>query len=62
MAEESKQVEQLQARICLLEDLLRQVPRLWLRCRQEGDFFVREIGSASHEFIKLVYKIEKTVQ
>lgn len=86
MTEESKLVEQLQARICLLEDMLRQnsaskgsllllqarirlledllrrVLVLWDLCRQEGNFSVREAGSPSHEFVKLVYKIEKTVQ
>ncbi len=61
MAEESKQVQQLQERNHLLEELLRQVPRLWLRCREEGSFFIKGLDSASHEFLKLVYKIEKAV-
>lgn len=61
MAEESKQVQPLQERIHLLEELLRQVPLLWLRCREEGSFFIKDLGSASHEFLKLVYKIEKAV-
>lgn len=60
MAEESKQVGELQTRISQLEEMLRQVPYLWVRCRQERSFTIREPGSASHEFIKLVYKIEKT--
>ncbi len=62
MVEESKQqVQQLQERNHLLEELLRQVPLLWLRCREEGSFFIEGLDSASHEFLKLVYKIEKAV-
>jgi hypothetical protein len=61
MAEESKQVQQLEDRIHLLEELLRQVPLLWLGCREEGSFFIKSLDSASHEFLKLVYKIEKAV-
>jgi hypothetical protein len=61
MTEESELVEQLQAWIGLLEALLREVPRVWLRCRREDSFVVKGPGSASFEFVKLVYKIEKTV-
>jgi hypothetical protein len=34
---------------------------VWLRCRQEDSFIAEGPGSASFEFVKLVYKIEKTV-
>lgn len=61
MTDESTQVKQLETHIHLLEDLLRQVPLLWARCQQERSFCIREPGSASYEFLKLVYKIEKTV-
>jgi hypothetical protein len=61
MPEVRTQVEPLQVRIRLLEELLRQLPLLWARCQQERSFFIREPGSVSYKFLKLVYKIEKTV-
>lgn len=61
MTEESKLVEELRARIGLLEELLRDVQRVWLRCRQEDTFINRGPGSASFDFVKLVCKIEKEV-
>jgi hypothetical protein len=61
MSEERRQFELLHLRVRLLEELLRQVPVLWARCQQERSFCIREPGSASYEFLKLVYKIEKTV-
>jgi hypothetical protein len=61
-SESKGKLKLFQARINVLEDLLRQVVVLWERCRLEGNFSVREAGSASHELVKLVYKIEKTVR
>jgi hypothetical protein len=61
MTEERKQMERLQMRVYLLEELLRRVHTLWTRCYRERSLYVGEPGSASHEFLKLVYKIEKTL-
>lgn len=62
MIDESKQTEQSPTRIRLLEALLSQVPPLWIRCLQERSLVIGEPKSASREFLKLVYQIEKTAR
>ncbi|HTU17003.1 MAG TPA: hypothetical protein VMG10_02980 [Gemmataceae bacterium] len=61
MTEESERLEQLQAQLRLMEALLRRVPLLWVRCRQEGSMIIRPPGSASHDLLELVYTIEETM-
>jgi hypothetical protein len=61
MSDENDQLEPLQARISLLEELLRQVPLTWARCRLEGSFAIGEPGTASYEFLTLLLQINRTV-